>query len=472
MTFSYGVDEKVGPVEDGPRELLVRVEAALRTLGEGRAKATGGLEAVGDLRRRLGELAVGLNIDLREVQESVVENAAMYANCPEVLGGMLQLVFCLDLVRAWFSEQQSRSHSLEQRVNDVENNLSECDALLEGVANETRICAERVATLEIAADFGRAIRFADGRPRHDSGCQESLTSTLRHNRSSPTASERLSVDLRELDEDYDGMSPSVRTMVNSEIRMGMEMQDASEVVRALDEANAALEGMRHENGNLRSELEAAEANAPSVSSLAAMEKLMMENNELRAHAEAARASHRAPAVALEELRRENSTLRTQLAAVSAAATAAAAGKASPTPRPSPRPGAPPSEGLLSTLELLEPLLAALPVGVVPGMCELQEEACEAYARLRSLLLEVVAAPLPQVNMVPGKMVPGSIGEKPGPSNCVVQYPAAHKPVHCPSAPHMGEPIAVPPSSRVTAHPVTLAWDTRSSGHTVCPNRLG
>ena len=73
--------------------LRLRSEAALQALAAGRRVAKGA-QAVEELRKALEDVAPKLRVDLREVQESVIEHAAMYAKNPEVLGGMLHLVFC------------------------------------------------------------------------------------------------------------------------------------------------------------------------------------------------------------------------------------------------------------------------------------------------------------------------------------------------------------------------------------------
>lgn len=118
--------------------LRQRSEAALQALQDGRRVARGA-EAVEELRAALNDLTPKLRIDLREVQESVVEHAAMYAKNPEVLGGMLHLVFChlaarplcrsmrgLDLLNQWLLERDSESQQLAQRLNAVESMIQQC----------------------------------------------------------------------------------------------------------------------------------------------------------------------------------------------------------------------------------------------------------------------------------------------------------------------------------------------------------
>eukprot|EP00971_Amphidinium_carterae_P021464 423333-Amphidinium_carterae.1 len=95
----------------GPEESIAlkrQTEAALSTLADGKARAKQGMQPVAELRSQLAGLVTSLGLDLREVQESVVEHAAMYANCPEVLGGMLQLVFCLELMGSWLRDRDAQ----------------------------------------------------------------------------------------------------------------------------------------------------------------------------------------------------------------------------------------------------------------------------------------------------------------------------------------------------------------------------
>merc|ERR1712232_196935 len=61
----------------------------------------------------------------------------------------------------------------------------------------------------------------------------------------------------------------------------------------------------------------------------------------------------------------------------------------------------PPERMLIWLEELEPMLAMLPVGVVPGMEHIQEDACEAYGRLREALWAAASTQHPQMATLPG-----------------------------------------------------------------------
>lgn len=58
-----------------------------------------------------------LDLDLREVQESILENTAMYAKNPEVLGSMIHLVFGLDVMSQWVT---ARDSELDLRLGDLD----------------------------------------------------------------------------------------------------------------------------------------------------------------------------------------------------------------------------------------------------------------------------------------------------------------------------------------------------------------
>eukprot|EP00929_Paragymnodinium_shiwhaense_P074789 TRINITY_DN38277_c0_g1_i2.p1 TRINITY_DN38277_c0_g1~~TRINITY_DN38277_c0_g1_i2.p1 ORF type:complete len:195 (-),score=41.44 TRINITY_DN38277_c0_g1_i2:85-669(-) len=60
-----------------------------------------------------------------------------------------------------------------------------------------------------------------------------------------------------------------------------------------------------------------------------------------------------------------------------------------------------SKKAMACLDQLEPVLASLPVEVVPGMAELQEEACDAFGRLRMVLWEAVHTGRPLLAVEPG-----------------------------------------------------------------------
>lgn len=154
------------PPRDGTAESLsalqVRAERALEALAESSAVSHGGLEAVAELQQRVKELAPRLGVDIREVQESVVEHAAMYANCPEVLGGMLQLVFCLDDVSSWRRDMEARAKFADQRVQDVEYQFRQQSDHISVLNAEVEDLVKRSAALTVAADFRRASRAAKG----------------------------------------------------------------------------------------------------------------------------------------------------------------------------------------------------------------------------------------------------------------------------------------------------------------------
>ncbi|CAK9031462.1 unnamed protein product [Durusdinium trenchii] len=102
----------------GTSALRLRAESALRALAEGRRRLAHGVTAVAQLQEALEELReTQLGINLREVQESIVEHSAMYAKNPEVLGGMLHLVFSLDLLNQW---QSKREEDLQERFRHLE----------------------------------------------------------------------------------------------------------------------------------------------------------------------------------------------------------------------------------------------------------------------------------------------------------------------------------------------------------------
>jgi len=281
---------------EDPRILLRRVEAALQTLSDGRARVAAGAEAVEHLRRQLDQVRTPLALDLREVQESVVEHAAMYARNPEVLGGMLHLVFCFDLVRAWLNERDVNAQSLERRLRDVEGQLGACRQYLREVEGEARACGERAAALALAADLGRISQ----------GSRQRAAANAHH-----------------------------------------------EVAVQADEC-------------------------------------WLEPSAITGADNAARAANAEVLVALKELQLENDTLRAKLALKEVTGLRRA---------PLATAAASPAQGLVEVLEQLEPMLASLPLE--PEMVELQEEACDAYGRLRSIILEAASMPQSIAAMLPG-----------------------------------------------------------------------
>lgn len=306
--------------------LLVRARAALQALSDGKVRAASGIDSVDELQDRLRALSGQKTlresgIDLREVQESVVEHAAMYANCSEVLGGMLQLVFCLDHFRNW----------LEQRDLDIQEGLAQLDTLrrdfedsgarITQLGTEVRTCVERASEfeLELATRAG------------DAASSLARSATLR----SPLAAKSLRNVVRS--------PPGSGRFVSVDLH-ALEMSEENEQI----EQNFRLvEELREEIKYLRDRLTAANAEAAAARNAAEVAK--------------------------------NAAEETAAAAATVLANRAAATASNQELRPASSP--------LEILEQLEPLLAGLPVGIVPGMSELQEEACDVYGHLRSLLMK-------------------------------------------------------------------------------------
>jgi len=291
--------------------LVLRARAALQTLSEGKFRTAGGLDSVTELQQRLKSLAgqfdlQGGDIDLREVQESIVEHAAMYANCPEVLGGMLQLVFCLDHVRGWLEQRDLAVQDALSQLDTLQRNFEDCSAHVTELGMEVRNCIQRASTLELELSLQGA---ASPCARSPVSCARGLSPKNGFMRFSRAGKQQISVDLQALED---------------------------------DEQNTQLEELRLENTKLQNRV--AEAAAETAAA--------------RSAAEAAR----------------NAAEQTAAAAAQAASSQELRLESSP----------------LGLLEKLEPMLAGLPVGMVPGMSELQEEACEAYGRLRQLLIVAAA----------------------------------------------------------------------------------
>jgi len=319
--------------EDGPHGLLLRVEVALQALAEGRTRAAGGAEDAAELRRRIAGLERHLNVDLREVQENVVEHAAMYANCPEVLGGMLQLVFCLDLLRQWLSERDARAKESEQRVEALASQFGECELRLGELVSEVKACGQRAKALELAEDLKRATPQRSVHEHRESGLSLASGGSPK---TSDVSTKMFQVDLEAL-EDMDECLPLCTNA-------------------AADFDMVSLEDLRRENAELRARLE----ERPGFP-VAEQQPTPVPPAPVQ------------PVVLLSQ-----------------------------TPVPVPVLPTAPAQSLLVSLEKLEPMLASLPVDAVPGMLELQEEACEAYGRLRSIVLEAAAAPDHQTGTVPGQ----------------------------------------------------------------------
>jgi len=141
---------------DDTHTLKRQTEAALATLAEGKARAKGGMQAVSELRGQLAGLVVNLGLDLREVQENVVENAAMYANCPEVLGGMLQLVFCLDLLGSWLADRDTRVKDMSKQLEALEESYRICSRDLARVSEEVTTSSEKASASQLALELEQA----------------------------------------------------------------------------------------------------------------------------------------------------------------------------------------------------------------------------------------------------------------------------------------------------------------------------
>eukprot|EP00930_Biecheleria_cincta_P095537 TRINITY_DN87493_c0_g1_i1.p1 TRINITY_DN87493_c0_g1~~TRINITY_DN87493_c0_g1_i1.p1 ORF type:complete len:366 (+),score=71.41 TRINITY_DN87493_c0_g1_i1:160-1257(+) len=282
--------------ENSPRSLRRRAEDALSALAEGRTRLASGLQAVKLLQQELAIADARLGLDLREVQQSTVEHAAMYARNPEVLGGMLHLTFSLDSVRQWLERRDSEVEELAGRLSTVEEQLAEQSTLGEHLSRELVACSNFASALEEQAKVAAAAAASR---------QASVADVRR-----PSTVARESKELIEL---------------RQELKM-----------------------LREENAELQDQLSAARA-TPTP----------MQGSSIQ-HLGQALPSLQAP--------------------MSSQA---------------------PIQTLLTSLEQLEPLLAAMPAGDVPGMWQLQEEACEAYGRMRMALLEASAMPqVPQMPWVP------------------------------------------------------------------------
>jgi len=316
--------------EDRAQKLLQQVQAALQALGEGRLRTASGLHAVGELRKQLEALAERLHLDLRKVQESIVEHAAMYANCPEVLGGMLQLVFCLDHVKTWIQERDVRVQRAEERLEVLHKEFEDCNMRYTTLEVEVGECNQRASALELRVD---PVHTPTTRAPHESPRSQASVAGLTGINAAPQQAvpKFFTVDLQALEH--------------------------------TDENVRKLQDLRRENESLRAQLEDA-------------------NVEIAAATSAAKAAAAAQAAAAQppaHLPTQNAQDELQPDGDLGSAEHQASTEHQSTP-----------QALLASLEQLEPMLAALPVGSVPGMSELQEEACEAYGRLRSVVLEAEA----------------------------------------------------------------------------------
>ncbi|CAJ1386020.1 unnamed protein product [Effrenium voratum] len=115
-----------------------RAAAALRQLGEGARRAQRATEALALLQQELAATECRLGVDLRQVQESTVEHAAMYAKNPEVLGGMLQLVFCLDLVHQWEQSTDHQIKDLQAQLQSISAEFLQCRGMMEKLSREVQ----------------------------------------------------------------------------------------------------------------------------------------------------------------------------------------------------------------------------------------------------------------------------------------------------------------------------------------------
>jgi len=345
---------------DDPRSLRRRVEAALRGLADGRTRLEHCSEAVGELREGLCEVGVRLGVDLREIQESVVEHTAMYAKNPEVLGGMLQLVFCLDLVHGWLEQRDAKAQELERRLGLLEGGVTDCEALFVGLRGEVRACSHRLTELEevhlackeLPLDAGLQVAWGDA----GASSLSTMGATI-----VDSAKERAAE------------SPAERALRREAAALRAQLQAA---VAGAEKAKAAAAAAAASAAGVRTS-----AGLPARGGLQ-----LQQRRGTQRPPEGVPSGAPGPGWAAEEaLRRENAELRARLSEVPPTAEAAAADGA-------PIATLPPVQGLLAGLERLEPLLASLPVALVPGMAELQEEACEAYGRLRSVLLDAAAVP--------------------------------------------------------------------------------
>lgn len=320
------------PAEDSALQgLLLRARAALQALSDGKVRTASGLDSVKELQGRLeafsGQCELqGFGVDLRQVQESIVEHAAMYANCDEVLGGMLQLTFCLDHVRSWLEQRDLAVQDALSQMDTLQRNYEDCSFYVTELGMEVRNCAKHASTLELELALrGRG----GGEVRAPSNPGASPLSSARG-----------------------GRSPSAGFMRISQTGPGISVD--LEALEAESDQTAWLEELRRENVSLRNRLAETAAETAAVRSAAQRSAEAAQNAaEQTAVAAAQVAASCSPAVRLPQ------ELRTDASA-------------------------------LEILEKLEPALASLPVGLVPGMSELQEEACETYGRLRQLLIVAAA----------------------------------------------------------------------------------
>jgi hypothetical protein len=238
----------------------MRVESALRHLGDCNVKTKKGLTAVDELKHELGELCQRHGVfDLREVQESLVEHAAMYANCPEVLGGMIQLVLCLDLVCKWVAERDARAKALEARLEYVEARLKECDEGLGMLKDEVRRCGEQAHVLDLSADLSMARRAVGASSAYVH--QPTLSSAAV---AAPTVDQtpsRMPVDLEDLARSACGGDLSQQHIPPMAFTAAADQADMARLLEAAQSKNVKwqqeLEAVQRERSELQSNLAAA-----------------------------------------------------------------------------------------------------------------------------------------------------------------------------------------------------------------------
>jgi len=224
--------------EDRAQKLLQQVQAALQALGEGRLRTASGLHAVGELRKQLEALAERLHLDLRKVQESIVEHAAMYANCPEVLGGMLQLVFCLDHVKTWIQERDVRVQRAEERLEVLHKEFEDCNMRYTTLEVEVGECNQRASALELRVD---PVHTPTTRAPHESPRSQASVAGLTGINAAPQQAvpKFFTVDLQAL-EHTDENVRKLQDLRRENESLRAQLEDANvEIAAATSAANAA-----------------------------------------------------------------------------------------------------------------------------------------------------------------------------------------------------------------------------------------
>lgn len=362
-------------VGNGPAALQRQAEQSLRALTESGGHAVAGAQAVAELRTKLAELQPRLGVDIREVQESLVQHAAMYTSCPEVLRGMLRLVSCLDVVRSWQLERDASAVVVERRLEALEEECRQHSAVSTALVAEVQRLGECAAAQALAVDLEEAARAAAEADAH-----------------------------------------------------------AETAARVTD----ATEELRREVAILHSQLLAAKRRAAEA-----------ETAERRIASEFAAAgggfASPAGATAKTAIGQESATRAPGASPAATALSTTASATSQQTPwSPGSEEGLP-SQAMLATLEQMEPMLAALPAHIVPGMAELQEEACEAYSHLRSVVLKMTSIEHPPVAVRPGRA--SLCGGVPWASPAAVGRPSGSAPA---MASRAGRTNHAPPSRNAPA----------------------